>query len=354
VSIDDKEQFEISTYSVPDCLLCRSHGELLYSGLKDRLFSAPGVWRTVRCSNSECGVLWLDPMPENVDIVKLYHGYYTHHNSMQCLSDNIVRRIYEYIKKLYLAKRYGYGHLQSCAETVLASLMYLYPPGRADLDLKVFFLPAQAGARLLEVGCGSGEMLQWLGERGWQVEGLDFDPQALQNAIAKNLKVYLGNLESQGLPSNSYDAIVMNHVIEHVPNPVALMQECYRLLKPGGTLVSVTPNNRSLGHSIFKSSWFHLDPPRHLLLFTPSALKNMAESIFSGSPKVFSTIRGANGPMAASICIEKTGRYSMCDKPPTLIRIVGKFFQFIEWGMMFFNPLIGEEIILIAGKENGQ
>jgi len=354
VLINEKEYCEISTYSVPDCFLCGAPGELLYAGLKDRLFNAPGEWRTIRCSNPGCAVLWLDPMPYEADIVKLYQGYYTHHNSMPSKSSNIIRCFYEHIKNLYLAHTYGYGRLHSFTETVIAKLMYLYPPGRADLDLKVFFLPAQSGARLLEVGCGSGEMLKWLGERGWQVEGLDFDPQAVQNALAKGLQVYLGNLESQGLASDSYDAIVMNHVIEHVPNPTALMEECYRLLKPGGTLVSVTPNIRSLGHRLFRSSWFHLDPPRHLLLFTPTALRNMAEAIFSGSVNVFSTIRGANGPMAASLCIKKTSRFMMCVKPPILPRIVGKFLQFIEWSVMLFSPLSGEEIILIASKKNGK
>ncbi|MHC1698698.1 MAG: class I SAM-dependent methyltransferase [Geobacteraceae bacterium] len=223
--------------------------------------------------------------------------------------------------------------------------MYLYPPGRADLDLRVFCLPAEPGARMLEIGCGSGEMLKWLAEHGWEVEGLDFDPQAVQNALSKGLKVYLGSIESQEFPANSFDVIVMNHVIEHVPNPAALLHECYRILKPGGKLVSVTPNVQSLGHKLFSSSWFHLDPPRHLILFTPAALHNLADSIFSRSSTVFSTIRGANGPIMASLSIARTGRYLMGGKSTLLFRIFGKCLQFVEWGIKFFKPLVGEELV---------
>jgi len=340
----------IRTRSVSNCLLCGAQGELLYSGMKDRLFSAPGDWQIKRCSQSACGVLWLDPMPIEGDIVKSYQGYYTHQNSEEYHSGSMVRRMYEHLKELYLAHRYGYGEVNSFIEAVLARLMYLYPPGRADLDLKVFFLSARSGARLLEVGCGSGEMLKWLADRGWQVEGLDFDPQAVQNAQAKGLRVHLGSVEQQGFPANSFDAIVMNHVIEHVPNPAALLHECYRILKPGGTLVSVTPNVQSLGHGLFRSSWFHLDPPRHLVLFSPAALRNLSASVFSGSAEIFTTIRRANGPMTASICIRRTGRFLMGGQAPLLFRVWGRCLQFWEWGIKFLRPMVGEEIVLIARK----
>jgi 2-polyprenyl-3-methyl-5-hydroxy-6-metoxy-1,4-benzoquinol methylase len=62
-------------------------------------------------------------------------------------------------------------------------------------------------------------------------------------------------------------------VIEHVPDPASLLKECRRVLRPGGKLVVATPNCKSLGHSLFKENWRGLEPPRHLQILSPLALR---------------------------------------------------------------------------------
>ena len=62
----------------PTCVVCGAPGEVLYAGLRDRLFSAPGEWNIKRCSNTSCGLLWLDPMPLETEVWKAYENYYTH------------------------------------------------------------------------------------------------------------------------------------------------------------------------------------------------------------------------------------------------------------------------------------
>src|SRR6266481_339245 len=62
----------------PSCLLCGATGELLYASLSDNLYNSPGVWQMKRCPQEDCGLLWLDPMPEEQDLPLLYQGYYTH------------------------------------------------------------------------------------------------------------------------------------------------------------------------------------------------------------------------------------------------------------------------------------
>jgi predicted SAM-dependent methyltransferase len=64
----------------------------------------------------------------------------------------------------------------------------------------------------------------------------------------------------------------MNHVIEHFHDPIDALRISHRLLKPGGILWIATPNLASLGHAVFRRDWIGLDPPRHLVLFTRSAL----------------------------------------------------------------------------------
>jgi hypothetical protein len=66
---------EIRSRPFPECSLCGTRGEPLYAGLTDRLFGAPGEWNLKCCSNSGCGLIWLDPMPLEDDIGKAYENY---------------------------------------------------------------------------------------------------------------------------------------------------------------------------------------------------------------------------------------------------------------------------------------
>lgn len=79
--------------------------------------------------------------------------------------------------------------------------------------------------------------------------------------------VDLGDLLDIGLEAASFDVIVMNHVIEHVYDPVATLVECRRLLAPEGKIIIITPNLKSYGHEIYGEDWRALEPPRHLHLF---------------------------------------------------------------------------------------
>ncbi len=64
----------------------------------------------------------------------------------------------------------------------------------------------------------------------------------------------------------------LTHVIEHVHDPVDLLRECGRVLRPGGRMMVETPNAESSGHRLFGIAWHGLDAPRHLYLFSPTSL----------------------------------------------------------------------------------
>ena len=217
-------------------------------------------------------------MPLEEDIGKAYISYYTHAAPQIGPQGELglLRRSYRLLKQAYLADRYGYdtGVGKGVAGS-LGKLLYLIPQRRGSVDEEVRFLHWAPQGRLLDVGCGSGLWLLLVAQLGWQVEGIDFDEKSVSLARQQGLLVHLGSLEQQNFPSESFDALALSHVIEHVPDPVRTLAECARILKPGGQLVLYTPNASSLGHRLFKQNWRGLEPPRHLHLFGPASMRTL-------------------------------------------------------------------------------
>jgi SAM-dependent methyltransferase len=154
-------------------------------------------------------------------------------------------------------------------------LMNMFPFRRDEVDLELCYLRAQPGGSLLDVGCGSGDWLVQMKARGWQVRGVDFDSRAVHVARERGLIVESGALDEQLYPDGSFDAVVLNHVIEHVPDPRSTLVECERVLKKGGRLALITPNANSLAHRLLHKDWRGLEPPRHLHIFTPGSMTSL-------------------------------------------------------------------------------
>jgi SAM-dependent methyltransferase len=348
----------IDVVSRPNCLMCTSGGRLLYEGLKDRPFDTPGLWNLKRCSNPDCGLLWLDPMPSPKDVWKAYRTYYTHASSSgDPLKQDVVRWIFRrtimVLRKAYLNRNYGYYLDERAYGILLGWLAYLLPWRRSEWDMSVMFLPRIQGGRLLEVGSGAGHLLQELRGLGWDVEGVDVDRAAVENARTKGLKVSVGPLETLHFADNHFDAICMSHVIEHLHDPVRLLAECHRILKPGGKLSLITPNAQSLCHRAFGSSWFALEPPRHLHIFTRRTMQKMLRDAGFVDASVFTTIRDADALFVASRSIRRSGKFKMHSRQPYSEKIAGRFTQVIEWSLLKVAPTMGEELTVIARKQSG-
>jgi SAM-dependent methyltransferase len=105
-------------------------------------------------------------------------------------------------------------------------------------------------APVLDVGCGSGTLLESLGQRGVDAEGVDVSGTAIEACAARGFKATLGDsLEFLGARADAvYGAVFAGHVVEHLPPDAArrLFQEAHRVLRPDGRLVLLTPNPRNL------------------------------------------------------------------------------------------------------------
>jgi SAM-dependent methyltransferase len=114
---------------------------------------------------------------------------------------------------------------------------------------------------------------------GWSVTGIEVDPVAAGFARAAGLDVHECSIENHPLQPGSFDAITFSHVLEHLHDPVGAIAECAKLLRPGGVLWLAVPNLDGAGRRFMTKDWAPLDPPRHLVMFTPSGIR----SILSGA-----------------------------------------------------------------------
>jgi 2-polyprenyl-3-methyl-5-hydroxy-6-metoxy-1,4-benzoquinol methylase len=339
---------EMRSRPCPVCCLCGTPGELLHGGLSDQLFGAPGLWTLKKCSNSQCRLAWLDPMPLEEDIGKAYANYHTHED-FSAPRDSWLRRVYTFVKAGYLARQYGYErNLGSKWQAALGSLLYLVPSRRAAVDAQVFYLPAKKQGRLLDVGCGNGQTLSSMAGLGWQAEGIDTDAAAIQVANAKGLTARQGTLQSQQLTGGAFDAVIMNHVIEHVHDPLALMKECHRILKPGGRLVVITPNILSWGHRIYQHNWRGLEPPRHLQIFARSSLAALSIRAGFSSSECRTATRGAGSILLASESLKR--KEAAGPGPGRLSRLWAEVMGLAEWARAYLDHDAGEELILVSIK----
>jgi 2-polyprenyl-3-methyl-5-hydroxy-6-metoxy-1,4-benzoquinol methylase len=251
---------------------------LLYQNLCDKVYpNTPGEWDFYRCE--ACGTGYFNPRPTPEAVGRLYEEYYTHAHATPPAYEqlSLAGKVRRMLGNGYRNYRFGMRERPASALGVLVAA--LMPDYRALLDAGGRHLPKQPKGRLLDVGCGNGDFLVFASQAGWQAVGVEPDPKAVEVARARGLTVHLGGLDALETECEAYDGITMNHVIEHVHDPRATLEACYRLLKPGGWLWIETPNLDAQGHARYRENWVGLDIPRHLVVFTCRSLTRLLQAV---------------------------------------------------------------------------
>jgi 2-polyprenyl-3-methyl-5-hydroxy-6-metoxy-1,4-benzoquinol methylase len=196
------------------------------------LFSASDH-RVVRCE--DCSLLFLNPQPSNNELGRIYGADYFLGGDTQP-GRQAVSEMKQATARLYLAEARRYSGLHT--------------------------------GRLLEVGCGDGDLLVTAEAEGWQVTGVEYSASACQKAQLrlKQGQVLWGELEQAGLPADHFDLCILSDVIEHVRDPIGFLREIHRLLRPGGTLLIATPSIDSWSAKLLKQKWMEFKT-EHLTYF---------------------------------------------------------------------------------------
>ena len=323
----------------PRCDVCGSAGEIVYEGLQDVLYGAPGEWSFRRCSNPECGLLWLDPQPLEEDIGKAYARYFTHEPPDG--RSSAAKRAYGRVRESYL--RSG----------GLAPLAQLHPAGPEVFDASVMFLrPPTHGSSLLDIGCGGGAFMVRMRDRGWSVTGVETDPVAVERAHARGLDVRQGEVEGAELDDATFDAITMSHVIEHVHDHRRLLERCRGLLKPGGVVVILTPNSSGWGHRHFGRDWLGLDPPRHIHVFNPRNMRRLLASAGLEPTRIATLAINASAVWPASAAIRRARAASPGDRPVVSLKSTpaGIARQAAERLRGSLDPDAGEDLLAVSTR----
>jgi SAM-dependent methyltransferase len=153
-------------------------------------------------------------------------------------------------------------------------------------------------------------------------------------------------------PAAEFDVITLSHVIEHVPDPVATLKDCASRLRKGGRLIVATPNIKSWGHRYFGEKWVGLDPPRHLMLFSPRNLAQCAERAGLRIENLRTSSRSASFVWSWSHLIRRLG--ALRGVPAHSLekirsKLAGVVFQALEHSLLGKDA--GEEIVLLARRD---
>jgi SAM-dependent methyltransferase len=206
----------------------------------------PGEYKLVKCN--QCGLLYLDPQP-TWEVLNLHYpaDYHCYSSAPDKQTSAIIR----------WAQQYGLRRRRRIITQIISNGV------------------------LLDVGCATGLFLNEMSQSGhWQVKGVE--PVATAAEFARDhfgLDIFQGNLIDANFASESYDVITLWDVLEHTPEPNAVLVEIFRILKPQGLLVVKLPDPESREAKIFGSAWVGYEAPQHLFGFPELVLTTKLKSI---------------------------------------------------------------------------
>jgi SAM-dependent methyltransferase len=216
------------------CNLCGADKTREYLKGQDFLF--------VKCR--ECGLVYQNPQPVISEIQNRYNQHYF---------------------------RYEYENADNFFNLMLLGLKDI---GYTEKKLKEW-----KDKTFIDIGCATGKLLAYFRDLGWKSQGVEICKESAGYARKKRgVQVFIGTLSQAQFACQSFSLIHFSHLIEHVPDPRALLEEVKRILKPDGRAVITTPNCDGLQAKLFKSNWRSAIAD-HLFLFSQKTLSRLLSAL---------------------------------------------------------------------------
>ena len=250
------------------CPRCEADAYLTLFQAEDRLGTSNGHrFHVVECS--QCALIRLDPMPSAVEIASFYPEDYWWEPDASASG--------------WLAEIYR--------QFVLLDHVHFVTH---DID---------RDGLILDVGCGGGSLVHALRGRALKAFGLDVVAGATRSAHARyDVSAVQGLVHEAPFPPGIFSTITLCHVLEHVPDPIALLEDVGRMLRPGGKLFVQVPNAACWQFLLLGSRWSGVDAPRHLFHFRSSDLEQLLDATgFDVQRRKFFSLRDNPAGLAASI-----------------------------------------------------
>lgn len=144
--------------------------------------------------------------------------------------------------------------------------------------LKMINSLSDANGRILDIGCGTGDLLAACEGNGWKIKGVEPSDKARALAggkISSNELIVESIEDLSYAPQDKYDIITMFHVLEHVPNLLEYVGRLKQLLVDEGYLIIAVPNYKSYDAEYYKEFWAAYDVPRHLWHFSQESMHHI-------------------------------------------------------------------------------
>lgn len=234
----------MGTIKVDACPVCGSTatGEKLVA--KDYTVSQQSfeIWEC-----ADCGLRFTQGIPDPASVGNFYQsGAYISHTDTR---EGLINKLYHIVRKLTLQR-------------------------------KLRLVEKATGIRkgnLLDIGAGTGAFVHTAALHGWKVTGLEPDAATRQRAAdAYNLNLQNTDTLLQ-LPAETFDAITLWHVLEHVHELHPTIEQIKNLLKKNGRAFIAVPNYTSYDAGAYQQYWAAYDVPRHLYHFSPNAIEKLLQ-----------------------------------------------------------------------------
>ena len=177
---------------------------------------------------------------------------------------------------LYTAQLPGVSHSQDYDSYYSAENLTVpaFIDRRLD-EIVSTFEPYRKNSRLLDVGFGAGSFLEAAQRNNWQAFGVEVSQSAVDHVRERGFEVFCGELQKAAYPDDYFDVVILSEVLEHVPDPMALLEASVRVLRPGGLLWATTPHGRGISARLLGLEWSNVCPPDHLQLFSVAGTKGL-------------------------------------------------------------------------------